>query len=554
MSQETLLITRPASTPTPDPRGYAYGLPPEMLRQTSFRLSLIALVYAGTSILAYPVVRFFFTPREQSTTTRPSSMIELMDLVSLAFVLFSIGVFFVARSKKIKPTLLLDLGLLFEVIGAVGIEIGILMYPEMLQTEVTGILTAGISWTCVWIVIFPLIVPATRGKALLASLGAASVVPFFVLIGLARGFPADVGNLMPYLVSTYICVGIAMVGTNVVYQLRSEVAKAHHMGSYKLVEQLGSGGMGEVWRAEHRMLARPAAIKLIRAEALGARDEAGRRELVTRFNREAQATANLSSPHTVQLYDFGVTDEGVFYYVMELLHGMDAASLVERFGPLPPERTIDLLCQVCESLSEAHDIGLIHRDIKPANVFVCKLGARYDVAKLLDFGLVKASGISAKDDTQVTLPNVATGTPAFMAPEMVIGAAEIDGRADIYAVGCVAYWLLTGELVFSEGTPMQVAFAHVNTPPEPPSRRSELEIPEALERVVMSCLEKDRENRPQTAKELGELLAAAGGENRWTQARAVQWWNDHVPDLVVKASAKAQRPQIIWSDRSKWDL
>jgi serine/threonine-protein kinase len=361
-------------------------------------------------------------------------------------------------------------------------------------------------------------------------------------MGMAGGATVEMGNFLSYIVPTYICVGIAMVGTNVIYQLRSEVTKAHHMGSYKLVEQLGSGGMGEVWRAEHRMLARPAAIKLIRGDTLGARDDFGRRELLTRFNREAQATASLSSPHTVQLYDFGVTDDGVFYYVMELLHGMDAASLVERFGPLPPERTIDLLRQVCESLSEAHGIGLIHRDIKPANVFVCKLGARYDVAKLLDFGLVKASGAWAKEDTQVTLPSVATGTPAFMAPEMVTGASEIDGRADIYALGCVAYWLLTGELVFSEGTPMQVAFAHVNTAPEPPSRRSELEIPEAIEKAVMSCLEKDRENRPQTAKELGELLAAAGGENRWNQSRAVQWWNDYVPDLATEASPTAKRP------------
>ena len=520
------LIKRPDSTPKPDPRGYAYGLPPDMLRQTSFRLGMAALVYAGTYALAYFPQRLVLDDQHVHETT---GLFYIGDTIAALFILVSVGLFFVTRRKTIDPARLLDLGLFYEIFGVIGIEIGTLFgpLPDMI---------VGISWSCVWIVVFPLIVPATPGKALLASLGAATMAPLMYLLSLARGGEAAGAEiLLPWFLPIYVCVGIAVVGSRVVYQLRSEASKAHRMGSYRLVERLGSGGMGEVWRGEHRMLARPAAIKLIRPEAMGGSDELGKRELLKRFNREAQATAALSSPHTVRLYDFGVTEEGVFYYVMELLNGLDTASLIEKFGPLRPERVIYLLRQVCESLAEAHQTGLVHRDIKPANIYVCRLGTRFDFAKLLDFGLVKSSLPSAGGDSQLTLPHVAAGTPGFMAPEMVTGEGVVDGRADIYSLGCLAYWMLTGELVFSEGTPVQIAFAHANTQPEPPSRRTELEIPQALENVVMSCLEKDREKRPQTAEELAGLLSAAEGDPRWSRESAAQWWGKHVPDLAARS-------------------
>jgi serine/threonine-protein kinase len=297
------------------------------------------------------------------------------------------------------------------------------------------------------------------------------------------------------------------------------------VGSYRLIELLGAGGMGEVWRAKHRLLARPAAVKLIRASALG--HSGDDRRLIERFQREAVATANLRSPHTVQLFDFGISEAGSFYYVMELLEGMDLDKMVKQFGPLPPERVVSLLRQACRSLIEAHDAGLVHRDIKPANLYVCRLGPEVDFLKVLDFGMVKA--IAAGDQTQLSTEGTARGTPAFMPPELAVGESEVDGRADIYALGCVAYWLLTGCLVFEAKSHTQMMMHHVHTPPVPPSRTAEHEIPESLERIVLSCLEKSKEKRPPTALDLWQLLGSVEFGASWTQERSEHWWKLHVP-------------------------
>jgi serine/threonine-protein kinase len=286
--------------------------------------------------------------------------------------------------------------------------------------------------------------------------------------------------------------------------------------------------MGEVWRAEHRMLARPAAIKLIRPSLGDARNPVSE-ETRRRFEREAQAIASLRSPHTIQLFDFGMADDGTFYYAMELLDGLDADALVRRTGPMPSERAIHVLRQVCHSLSEAESRGLVHRDIKPANIFLCRYGEDYDFVKVLDFGIVKAAQDSAETGAALTLENVVHGTPAFIAPEQALGGSVLDGRADIYATGCVAYWLLTGELVFSAETPLGLLMHHAHTLPIPPSSRTELPIPEALDQLVLSCLAKDPAERPQTARELSCRLAAVEGAHAWTEDRARDWWVRHQP-------------------------
>jgi serine/threonine-protein kinase len=233
-------------------------------------------------------------------------------------------------------------------------------------------------------------------------------------------------------------------------------------------------------------------------------------------------------PHTVELYDFGATDDGAFYYVMELLDGLDAEMLVSTDGPLPAERVVRLWRQVCHSLGEAHQLGLIHRDVKPANVFVCCYGRELDWVKVLDFGLVKA-GRERSPDARLTADGAIGGTPAFMAPEQVLGDRPIDGRTDLYAAGCLAYWLLTGTLVFEGRTTVETMMMHVQAEPVPPSRRSELAIPAALERAVLACLEKDPDRRPASADALDALLAAIPVDAPWTAARARGWWRAHCP-------------------------
>ncbi len=236
--------------------------------------------------------------------------------------------------------------------------------------------------------------------------------------------------------------------------------------------------------------------------------------------------ARLRSPHTVELFDFGMAADGAFYYVMELLDGLDADFLLRRFGPTPPERAIYLLRQVCHSLSEAQSCGLVHRDIKPANIFVCRYGEEYDFVKVLDFGIVRAVHDAANPNPVHTRENAVQGTPAFIAPEQAMGA-DLDGRADIYATGCLAYWLLTGQFVFTADTPMGLLVQHAQTPAAPPSARTDQPIPPALDHLVLSCLAKDPAQRPQSARELSRRLAEVEGAGAWTQDRAREWWTSH---------------------------
>jgi len=296
------------------------------------------------------------------------------------------------------------------------------------------------------------------------------------------------------------------------------------LGHYRLMEKLGQGGMGEVWRARHQLLARPCAVKLIRPELLG---ETSREAATERFRLEARTIARLTSPNTVRLYDFGVSETNSFYFVMELLTGMDLASLVQRFGLLPPERMVAILRQACRSLGEAHAASLLHRDIKPQNLFLCRLGIDFDIVKVLDFGLVKSLDDSA---TQLTAAGTLTGTPAYMPPERVVGG-EVDERSDLYSLGCVAYWMLTGQHVFT-GEPLAVMVHHARTTPKPPSAITESPIPAQLEEIVLACLEKKPENRPASAHELWRRLGEIAFTTPWTPERAEHWWREHVPELA----------------------
>ena len=309
-------------------------------------------------------------------------------------------------------------------------------------------------------------------------------------------------------------------------ELEEEISKARRMGSYHLNEKLGEGGMGEVWSAEHVMLARPAAVKLIQPKMLGAEGDAN--QALARFEREAQATASLRSPHTVNLYDFGRSDDGAFYYVMELLDGLDLEEMVRTYGPLPVERAAFLLAQVCDSLGEAHALGLVHRDIKPANIFVGCYGHRYDHVSVLDFGLVRTFE-GAVDTTKLTGKGVMACTPAYAAPEIHTAPEALDGRTDLYSLGCVGYWLLTGKTVFEAKTAITVVAKHLSEQPTTPSRRTELSIPDDVDRLIMKLLSKSPDERPKRADALREELFDIARREGWNQTRAGKWWQQHRP-------------------------
>jgi serine/threonine-protein kinase len=387
----------------------------------------------------------------------------------------------------------------------------------------------GLSWVGVWTPLFTVVIPTRPVKALIATIASVSSVPIVIgwmMLSGRTSFQLSPTRFFFAIVFPYILiVALSYAGQRVVYALGKEATRAQELGSYRLTERLGKGGMGEVWRATHRLLARPAAIKLLHPSAGdGAESESAMR----RFEREAQVTSQLRSSHTVELWDYGVAGDGRFYYVKELLDGLNLDTLVKRHGPVSAERAIFLLRQICHSLAEAEAHGLVHRDIKPANILVCRYGGEHDFIKVLDFGIVKVTH-AATPEAIVTQENVLRGTPAFIAPEQVLSNNEIDSRADIYSVGCVAYWLLTGELVFRGDTPIAVMMHHAHTPPVPVSERTELPIPPELDRLILACLEKDPAKRPQSARELSRRLADVPVSTAWSEELAERWWSRHEP-------------------------
>jgi tRNA A-37 threonylcarbamoyl transferase component Bud32 len=511
-------------------RPVSSGFPLDLLRESAARLRTLAILYSSVFFLA-GVLPALLLPGERGSFFG-NFLGWGSSLLGISAGLIVAGVI---RSARFSAPTAMNLGLAFEIASSYAIAAAEFADPVGLETH-RGML--GLSWVSVWVLLFTVVVPTTPRRAVLAALASVSSVP--VVIGLmlvsgatsARIEPAAFffGLVFPYL----LVVVMAYVGARVIYHLGTEVKKARELGSYRLEEKLGEGGMGEVWRARHRMLARTAAIKLIRTTS----GNGGRvsEEAIHRFEREAQVIAQLRSPHTVDLFDFGIADRSLFY-VMELLDGLDADTLVRRFGAVPFERAIYLLRQVCHSLSEAHSSGLVHRDIKPANIFLCRYGEEHDFVKVLDFGLVRT--VRDSDETTGsfhTRENAIQGTPAFMAPEQAMGHA-LDGRADIYATGCVAYWLLTGQTVFTADSPMALLVQHTQAAAMPPSARTELPIPVALDEIVLSCLAKDPRARPQSARELSRRLAEVEGADGWSSERAQEWWRNH---RLAEASGSAK--------------
>jgi eukaryotic-like serine/threonine-protein kinase len=341
-----------------------------------------------------------------------------------------------------------------------------------------------------------------------------------------------------------VVVAIAVGFSHTIYGLRRAVNAAQKLGQYTLEEQLGEGGMGVVYRASHAMLRRPTAVKLLPAERAGV-------AAVARFEREVQRTAALTHPNTVTIFDYGRTTEGVFYYAMELLDGLSLDQLVELDGAQPEDRVIHLLEQASASLAEAHEAGLIHRDIKPGNIMLVARGGIPDWVKVLDFGLVKDLGSKAGDaappELSLTAGNVITGTPLYMAPEAILAADTVDASADVYALGAVGYWLLTGTHVFGGSTIVEVCAHHLHSTPESPSVRLRADVSQDLETLILDCLAKGPSQRPTNARALNERLKACAGARRWSSEQASAWWRSYRAKGPHQADVEAssrERPAV----------
>lgn len=380
------------------------------------------------------------------------------------------------------------------------------------------------------------IVPSTLRHTLLVS-GVGSVPVLALSYYTGTMYPSAAAHLPPVVTTGYIAVWAALglaisgVASQVIYGLRAQVAQAQRLGQYVLDEKIGEGGMGVVYRARHALLRRPTAIKLVLPDRAPA-------QLLLRFEREVQLTAKLNHPNTVSIYDYGRTPEGVFYYAMEYLDGIDLEELVRRFGPQSPSRVASILQQVGGSLAEAHSVGLVHRDIKPANIILCDRGALPETAKVVDFGLVKDVSNLGRGKPTLSSVNAIIGTPLYLAPESILTPDTVDGRADLYALGAVGYYLLTGQPVFTGSSVVEVCAQHIHAPPLPPSLRLGSPVPEALEALILHCLKKDPADRPRSALDALSALETSGVPP-WSRDDSAAWWRVHGPAAKVRTRSPA---------------
>ncbi|HTQ06999.1 MAG TPA: serine/threonine-protein kinase [Polyangiaceae bacterium] len=498
-------------------------LPADLLTEGVGRLRGLTAI-AALVLVAYLAALALLVPFTPGWASMRANCLTLLGVAAA----LSVAMHLVTRIEKLKPQLSRDLGYAYLIL--LSLLLGLLRHaggwpaPELVRQ---------VSPVALPILAFGALIPAAPRTSIGTLFGAACMDPLAFVMARSGDRTPPLAELALLFSSPFVAAFIAYEIARVAHRLSEGIVKAREVGSYRLVERLGVGGMAEVWRADHRLLARPAAVKLIRPKILVDHGPQEAERLLRLFLREARTTASLGSPHTIVLYDFGVTREGAFYYVMELLNGVDLKTLVDRFGPQTPERTAYLLRQVCHSLAEAHDRNFVHRDVKPANIFTCELGGDVDFAKVLDFGLVLDRHPTAEE---LEDERRFVGTPAIMAPEMVRFQAPVDRRADLYALGCVGYWLLTGKRVFEAETRHDMLVMHAHQRPVLPSVRIGQKLHAELEAVIMACLEKNPDRRPQTARELRDRLDALHFEHPWTEERAALWWRHYRPTAAPARS------------------
>ncbi len=518
-------------TPIPAPGLASAPLDSEGTRRLlQVRISLLARVVLALGLLIQATVRWVAVTAAGSAYAAGADWTPNVHLLVLACAL---GVWLRTRSGQRSLGELALLDLLTMLPPIVFSMVALWNAPPDVKPDMLNVI--GVSNL---LVLRAVLIPCTGYRTALVSSGVALVlVGWTVAYYAVHPDPAG-GSLVLHAVTkgTWLSMAviIATLASHTIFGLRARVREATQLGQYTLLKKLGEGGMGAVYEARHAMLRRRTAVKLLPPGRSGEID-------VARFEREVQLTASLTHPNTVAIYDYGHTPDGVFYYAMEFLEGLDLQRLVERAGPQPPGVVAHVLEQICGALAEAHAVGLIHRDIKPANIVLCERGGVPLVAKVVDFGLVKR--VEQSDTSpELSATNVIMGTPLYLSPEAIAKPSAIDARSDLYSVGCVAYFMLTGTPVFEAASVVELCAHHLHTAPEAPSLRLGRPVPAELETIVLACLEKNAAERPQTAAELAGRVAATPDRQRFTREDARAVWQAS-RTLLAAASEPSAAPR-----------
>lgn len=490
--------------------------------QLRYRLHIVALIFFCT-FAAFLLRSFFMNPVAElfgpGLKTITLTHIGMTLIMGLAAWKLSGKCKFCLTTLRVAeiivfgaPAVLFLLLNYFKLVHAAELPNGAAYVPQVVN-----------AWLAL-IFIYALFIPNTWSRALtvMSAMAFAPLAVSLYLLAYNSSFrevvrqPEFAGYFTEQALIMIFGVVAATLGVHTIGTLRRQAFQAKQLGQYRLKQKIGSGGMGEVYLAEHEMMKRPAAIKIIRPE------KAGDPRILARFEREVRSTAKLSHWNSIDIYDYGNAADGTFYYVMEYLPGHNVGELVDMYGPLPPGRVVYLMDQVCKALAEAHGIGLVHRDLKPANIFCAYRGGEFDVAKLLDFGLAKP--LVQVDDASLTQEGAVTGSPMFLSPEQAIGDREADIRSDIYSLGAVMHYLLTGQPPFNYSQPVKLLIAHASEDATAPSEVVS-GIPEELDEIVLRCLEKDPEDRFQDIHELRAALLSIDFDDPWSAERAEAWWS-----------------------------
>jgi eukaryotic-like serine/threonine-protein kinase len=502
-------LTRSGVTSTEEGRAFYQA------RLSIFGLCLFAL--AGGSWLIMSLGRVFGVTEGVPTNYNPLSASGLLHLTNGLLG----GVMWLATRHGVRSAATLhalDIGIMLGLVAVWG-SVGASLAPP------SGAFIAVLSFT-MGTLARAIVVPSTAQRTLfIGVIGATMIVSIIVLrTGGAIAMACWCGS----------AVTLGTLASHTIFGLRREAREARVLGQYTLETKIGEGGMGAVWRARHALLRRPTAIKLLPTARMG---EAA----VARFEREVQFTARLTHPNSVAIYDYGRTRDGIFYYAMELLDGMDLERLVNAHGAQPPGRVVHVLTQICSALAEAHDLGLVHRDVKPANVLLSPRLNEHEFAKIVDFGLVKSVELGGQL-TAISSSQVITGTPLFMSPEAILTPDAVDGRSDLYSLGALAWYMLVGRPPFEGDSVLEVCSQHLQAEPHRPSQALGRTLPADLEDIVLACMAKQAVNRPPDARTLRGALEGCSAANQWSAEQASEFWSGHQPEPADDASRARTLP------------